>query len=304
MKTITELTAATLLLCNPLLLLGEQVRLQNATATFSQTTPGHYSVANTIDGIKNDTQGWAISPGDGATTLAPQTAVFEAAADIGFTTSTLLTFTLSQLHTATLYGLDAAHNLGRFRLSSTTDSRADFADALETAGDVSANWTVLDPVSFISVRGTTLTELADHSILASGPNPSTDIYIVSCIVTNTGITGFRLEALKDPSLPQGGPGRRPENGNFVLTEFEVEASPAASNNVVSIYSSAEICWLSDPAKQYQVQFTSDANSGEWHNYGQPIQGNGNEMCVFDSTRVRQKRFWLCGTICGPTWHTC
>jgi hypothetical protein len=291
MKTITELTAATLLLCTPLLLPGEPVQLQNATATFSQTNPGHYSVANTIDGIKDDTQGWAISPAPGSTTIGPQTAVFEAAADVGFTNGTRLTFTLSQLHTTTMYGFDAAHNLGRFRLSATTDSRSDFADSLETGGDVSANWTVLDPFSFISVRGTTLMELADHSILAGGPNPSTDIYIVSCIVTNTGITGFRLEALEDPSLPQGGPGRRPENGNFVLTEFEVDATPVASNNVVSIYSSAEICWLSDPAKQYQVQFTSDLNSGEWHNLGQPIQGNGNEICVFDSTRSRQKRFY-------------
>ncbi|MEI8043097.1 MAG: hypothetical protein WCL11_16930 [Verrucomicrobiota bacterium] len=291
MKTITQLTAATLLLCNPLLLLGEQVQLQNATATFSQTTQGHYSVTNVIDGIKDERQGWAISPAPGSTIIGPQTVVFEAVADVGFTNATRLTFTLSQLHTSSAYGLDEAHNLGRLRLSLTTDSRSDFADGLETGGDVTANWAVLDPFSFISVRGTTLTELPDHSILASGPNPSTDIYIVSCIVTNTGITGFRLEALEDPSLPQGGPGRRPENGNFVLTEFEVDATSFVSSNVASIYGSAEICWLSEPAKQYQVQFTSDVDSGEWHNFGQPIQGNGNEICVFDSTRGRQKRFY-------------
>ena len=39
----------------------------------------------------------------------------------------------------------------------------------------------------------------------------------------TGITGFRLEALTDPSLPGKGPGRG--NGNFVLTEFKVMAAP-------------------------------------------------------------------------------
>ena len=40
----------------------------------------------------------------------------------------------------------------------------------------------------------------------------------------TGITGIRLEALTDPSLPGQGPGRAP-NGNFVLNEFRVTAAP-------------------------------------------------------------------------------
>ena len=37
----------------------------------------------------------------------------------------------------------------------------------------------------------------------------------------TGITGVRLEALSDPILPFGGPGRQTTNGNFVLNEFGV-----------------------------------------------------------------------------------
>ena len=35
------------------------------------------------------------------------------------------------------------------------------------------------------------------------------------------ITGFRIEAMKDRRLPKGGPGRAPNDGNFVLTELEV-----------------------------------------------------------------------------------
>ena len=40
-----------------------------------------------------------------------------------------------------------------------------------------------------------------------------------------GVTGFRLEALKDPSLPFGGPGRQATNGNHHLSEFVVSTVP-------------------------------------------------------------------------------
>jgi len=296
MKKITTLLAATLLFCAQLAAHAERVPLQQATATLSQTNLGDYSVARAIDGVFSAELGWAIQPSPATTPIGPQTAVFETAVDAGFSNGTVLTFTLSQLHTVNIFGPNEAHNLGRFRLSVTTDSRDTFADGLPTGGDVDANWIVLDPVSFISVRGTTLTELPDHSILASGPNPSTDVYVVSAITTNVGITGIRIEALQDPSLPHDGPGRRGENGNFVLTEFEVDATPVATNSVVSIYCAAEICWLSDATKQYQVQFTSEVSSGEWLDLGTVIQGNGNEICVFDSTRGRQKRFYRVQTL--------
>ena len=42
-----------------------------------------------------------------------------------------------------------------------------------------------------------------------------------------GITGFRLEALADGSFADNGPGRA-SNGNFVLNELTVDASPVAS----------------------------------------------------------------------------
>ena len=37
------------------------------------------------------------------------------------------------------------------------------------------------------------------------------------------VTAIRLEALPDPSLPKGGPGRDPY-GNFQMNGFEVEAA--------------------------------------------------------------------------------
>ena len=114
------------------------------------------------------------------------------------------------------------HTLGRLRLSVTTDNRSLFADGLASGGDVTATWTVLDPSSFVSANGATLSKLGDLSILASGFSPDTDIYTISAQTSLTGITGVRLEAIEDPSLPFGGPGRQPGNGNFVLSEFQMD----------------------------------------------------------------------------------
>ncbi len=40
------------------------------------------------------------------------------------------------------------------------------------------------------------------------------------------ITGVRLEVLQDPSLPYNGPGLELGNGNFILSEFKLDATPA------------------------------------------------------------------------------
>lgn len=69
-----------------------------------------------------------------------------------------------------------------------------------------------------------LTPLPDRSILANG-NKDKGVYTVSFKTSLKNITGLRLEALSDPSLPSKGPGL-PPNGNFVVTEFEVESAPA------------------------------------------------------------------------------
>ena len=114
----------------------------------------------------------------------------------------------------------------RLRWSATTDDRSLFADGLSSGGDVSANWVVLDPVSLASANGATLTELGDNSILVSGVSPSVDTYTISATTLLAGVTGLRLEVLTDPSLPANGPGRQPSNGNFVLTNLIVDATPA------------------------------------------------------------------------------
>jgi hypothetical protein len=95
-----------------------------------------------------------------------------------------------------------------------------------------AIWQVIDPTLLVSKGGAKLNKQKDGSVLATGKNAPTDTYIVTGTTKLQGITGIRLEALTDPSLPNQGPGRSNGNGNFVLSEFKVSAAPlGAGRNV-------------------------------------------------------------------------
>ncbi len=168
-----------------------------------------------------------------------QTAAWETTTDVGFAAGTLFTFTLIQ------NGMWYYHpdTLGRFRISITTDNRSTFADGLPTGGDVSANWTVLQPSALFSQNGATLTRLADNSILVSGLAPDTDTYKIQAYTTLMGITGIRLEVLQDPSLPYNGPGREPANGNFILSEFQVDVTPVPEPGALGLLSVAGLLWV-------------------------------------------------------------
>jgi hypothetical protein len=192
------------------------VILQQATATFSQTEAGDFSISKAVDGVTSDNLGWAI-----AREFRDQTAVFETVSELGFAGGTSLKFNLLFNHIS--FG-DTGHTLGKFRLSVTTDPRATFADGLPVNGDVSANWIPLAVTSATSEKGATLTILPDQSILVSGTHERVDTYAVTTATRLTGITGIRLEALQDPSLPVNGPGRE-VNGNFVLSELYLSARP-------------------------------------------------------------------------------
>ena len=213
--------------------MASPVTLQQATATFSQTTFGDFSVGQAINGTTADNLGWAIESSPFAN-IPAQTAAFETATDVGFVSGSIITFTLVQT-----FSNPPLHTLGRLRLSVTTDNRGLFADGLASGGDVSANWTILDPSAFASANGATLNKLGDLSILASGPSPDTDTYTISAMTSLIGITGIRLEVLEDPSLPNSGPGRHPQNGNFVLSELQMDivAIPEPSAGAIFALSS-------------------------------------------------------------------
>ena len=191
------------------------IGLQNATATYSQTSDGVWNVEQAIDGLVIDSNGWAVLNGGN------EIAVFESVANFGYAGGTLLTFKLHQEYS------NMGHLLGAFRISVTQADRSTFADGLQNGGDVGspAIWTQLVPTFATSSNGATLSINGDNSILSGGINPGVDIYTVIASTSLDNITGVRLEVFQDPSLPRGGPGRF-ENGNFVLTEFTLDASPA------------------------------------------------------------------------------
>jgi hypothetical protein len=86
------------------------------------------------------------------------------------------------------------------------------------------DWVVLEPITYYGSVGAKFTRMDDHSLLAAGSVPPFSEYTITAKTDLTNITGFRLEAMADPNLPRNGPGRS-ANGNFVLTEFSVEAAP-------------------------------------------------------------------------------
>ena len=97
------------------------------------------------------------------------------------------------------------------------------AIAAEWAGQrgPAAHWQPLDIESFVSIDGASLTRNSDGSISSGGTRPDKETTSITATTALTVITAFRLDVLTDPSLPMNGPGRM-DNGNFHLTEFEVQ----------------------------------------------------------------------------------
>jgi hypothetical protein len=75
-----------------------------------------------------------------------------------------------------------------------------------------------------AANGSTLTNKDDGSVLVGGPNPPRELLSFTLRTEVKGITGLRIEALTDPSLVKGGPGRA-ANGNFCLTDLIVTVTP-------------------------------------------------------------------------------
>ena len=87
-------------------------------------------------------------------------------------------------------------------------------------------WYPLAATKATATNTANLIFLNDRSILAT-ERTGKCTYTVVAPTQLQNITGFRLEALTDDSLPSKGPGLAP-NGNFVITEFEIKAAPASA----------------------------------------------------------------------------
>lgn len=82
-------------------------------------------------------------------------------------------------------------------------------------------WKVLDVKSFATKSAAKHEILKDGSVLLSGKLTDKDTYTVMVETDLKNITALRIDALRHPTLPKNGPGRRAERPNFVLTELTV-----------------------------------------------------------------------------------
>jgi len=119
--------------------------------------------------------------------------------------------------------------------------------AWESSAQQATAWSPIDPRKLTASNKANLVLQRDGSVLASGENGKGTYEIVTTTSLKA-ISGIKLEALTDESLPKNGPGRAGE-GNFVLSEFELYWAPA-----------------SDPTKQTKVALEkaqSDFNQKEF-----------------------------------------
>ncbi len=126
--------------------------------------------------------------------------------------------------------LDPARTVSRARLADTLSSReAELVDAeRKAASDGAASptpWRVPVVLGAESTGGAQLTAQADGAVLASGPVPDRDTYIMRLELPAGTHTALRLEAL--PTTLAGGAtgvGRSGSDPNFVLSEITVEVA--------------------------------------------------------------------------------
>ncbi|HEU4753337.1 MAG TPA: DUF1553 domain-containing protein, partial [Armatimonadota bacterium] len=87
-------------------------------------------------------------------------------------------------------------------------------------------WAPLGFETATSAAGAAFSRRDDGAVRVSGAHAEKDVYTLTLPLPATPVRSVRLEALKDESLPNGGPGRQPSDQNVVTSELEVELAPA------------------------------------------------------------------------------
>jgi hypothetical protein len=96
--------------------------------------------------------------------------------------------------------------------------------AWEKAQSPVIRWLPLEPTAISDTNGATFAREVNGVVYASGNDEPGVINFVAETALSA-VTGVRLEMLPDPRLPQGGPGRAPGDGNFVVNELQISAAP-------------------------------------------------------------------------------
>ena len=117
-------------------------------------------------------------------------------------------------------------------------------------------WSVLAPQTTRSVvtNGAKLQILADHSVLASGPNPPADEFEIIAPLEEGMLAALRLDALPHDSLPKQRSGRATD-GQFRVGEFEAQLLPPAKDGKAA--DPVKLKFTRAIADVQQAKFTSD-----------------------------------------------
>lgn len=141
-------------------------------------------------------------------------------------------------------------------------------------------WLALQPQEVSSSGGAKLTRQGDGSYLASGKNPSHDVYTIKSPLAEGSFSGLLLECLPDPSLPQQSLGRY-SNGNFVLSAVEAEiTAPSLPAPLVATFPRVEATYSQ---KGWEIGLLLDGSSGNgWAVDGPTRRDQTNAMFVVES----------------------
>lgn len=106
------------------------------------------------------------------------------------------------------------------------DTAADSAQAIwEEEQRAIQPWTIPTLVDFKTSGQSKLVKLEDGSLRAEGARPDQDVYTIVVQTDRQNLKAIRLEAIRDDVASPAGSTGRADNGNAVLSEFEVFVRP-------------------------------------------------------------------------------
>lgn len=157
-----------------------------------------------------------------------QTAMYEAAEDLA--EARRATQPLRRLNQPTADRLTACVAQFNDAIGKAADRLADVdGDVLPTPPAPNERWNRLKILSVKTDAGAESQHLDDGSVLMSGALPEKDNYTIVAAPDLWRITGVRIDAIPDRSLPHQAAGRNPDNGNFIITHMSVALIDPAGN---------------------------------------------------------------------------
>ncbi|MCA9084192.1 MAG: DUF1549 domain-containing protein [Planctomycetaceae bacterium] len=152
------------------------------------------------------------------------------------------------------------------------------AEAYLAKNNSDTEWHFLEPSQLTGPSGIRLERLEDRSVRASG-SADRGAYTIVAKTSLKGIAAIRVEAMSDSTIKGNGPGL-PENGNFVVTEFEVQAAavdkPKELRNIALKNPKADFL-----QSGFNVGLTVDGNKGNQNGWAVANAGGVTHWATFE-----------------------